>query len=200
MTFDLPYVEGGYGAIMADPPWHFNTWSDKGRNRCPDAPAQQKGLAERHYSTMSLAEIKTLPVKQVAAADCALFLWSVDCMLPAALSIGEQWGFTFKTVAFTWVKRKIDGGAHIGLGYWTRGNPEQCLLFTRGKPRRQSASVRQLIEAPRREHSRKPDEASSRVEALVTGPYLELFARTTREGWDSWGDQSEKFEPPGAAI
>lgn len=184
---------GPFGCLLVDPPWSFRSWSDKGKNRAPDALVRQKGLAERHYKTMPLSEIRALPIGDVAAADSVLLLWAVDCMLPEALEMGRAWGFTFKTVAFTWVKTKADGGFHMGLGYWTRGNPEQCLLFTRGQPRRQSASVRQLIVAPRREHSRKPDEQYERIEALVEGPYLELFARQQRPNWSSWGNETEKF-------
>lgn len=183
-----------HGAILADPPWSFRSWSDKGKNRAPDAMVRQKGLAERHYATMSLANIRALPVADWALPNCVLFLWAVDCMLPEALAVGAAWGFRFKTVAFTWTKIKANGGHHIGLGYWTRGNPEQCLLFTRGAPRRKSAAVRQLIEAQRREHSRKPDETYERIEALVDGPYLELFARTERPGWNQWGNQLGTWE------
>jgi len=185
-----------YAVILADPPWSFRSWSDKGKNRAPDAMVRQKGLAERHYKTMSLADIKAMawPIIEITKKDSTLFLWTVDCMLPQAIDVGTSWGFKFKTVAFTWTKTKKNGGHHIGLGYWTRGNPEQCLLFTRGSPKRKSASVRQLIEAPRREHSRKPDETYERIEQLVDGPYLELFARQRRDGWDSWGDQTDRFE------
>ena len=182
-----------YGAILADPPWSFKSWSDKGKNRHPDFLVRQKGLSERHYKTMSLSDIAKFPVGDYAAKDCALFLWTVDCMLPDAIRIAEGFGFKFKTVAFTWVKTKADGGHHIGLGYWTRGNPEQCLFFTRGEPKRKSAAIRQLIVAPRREHSRKPDEAYERIENLVAGPYLELFARSPREGWDAFGNEVGKF-------
>lgn len=185
---DLP--PGPFGAIYADPPWSFRTWSDKGRNRSPDAMVRQKGLAERHYKTMGMAEIAALPMPTVAAEDCALFLWVVDCQLPDAIDIARGWGFRFKTVAFTWAKtNRASPGWSIGLGYWTRGNPEQCLLFTRGKPRRKSAAVRQLVVAPRREHSGKPAEIRQRIEALVDGPYLELFARQRAPGWTSWGNQ-----------
>lgn len=182
-----------YGVILADPPWSFKSWSDKGRDRCPDALVRQKGLAERHYKTLTLAEISNLPIADIAAKDCVLFLWTVDCMIPQALSLGASWGFTFKTVAFTWVKTTKSDTHHIGLGYWTRGNPEQCLLFTRGKPCRKSASVRQLITAPRREHSRKPDEQYGRIEQLLDGPYLELFARAECPGWDVWGNETARF-------
>lgn len=189
---------GPFGCVLADPPWSFRSWSDKGKNRAPDAMVRQKGLAERHYATMKLADIRALPVAEVCANDAVLFLWAVDCMLPEALGVMSRWGFTFKTVAFTWVKQnRVSPTPAIGLGYWTRGNPEMCLLGTRGKPRRLSAAVRQLIEAPRREHSRKPDETHQRIEQLVAGPYLELFARQQRPNWSAWGDQVGVLDPAG---
>lgn len=193
-----------YGVVLADPPWSFKNWSDKGKNRQPDAMVRQKGLAERHYATMPMNEIRALPVAEVAAKNCVLFLWAVDCMLPEALDVGRGWGFTFKTVAFTWAKTTAsaarcavddDKAWHKSLGYWTRGNPEMCLLFTRGKGnRRLSAAVRQLIVAPRREHSRKPAETHERIGWLVPGPYLEMFGRQDRPGWDVWGNQIGRFE------
>lgn len=194
----LPTVDGGFRVVLADPPWSFRSWSDKGKNRAPDAMVRQKGLAERHYPTMELGSIKALPVADTAASDSALFLWSVDCMLPEALEVGKAWGFKFKTCAFTWAKQtRLGRRWHIGLGYWTRGNTEQCLLFTRGAPKRRSASVRQLIVSPRREHSRKPDEQYDRIEALLPGPYLEMFARNTRQGWHSWWNQTNRFTTDG---
>lgn len=192
MSFgDLP--AGKYGVILADPPWSFRSWSDKGKNRAPDALVRQKGLAERHYKTMSMKQIRDLPVGLLAKPNAVLLLWVPDCMLPTGITMAESWGFTFKTVAFTWVKRTKSDAFHIGLGYWTRGNPEQCLLFTRGSPRRFARDVRQLIDAPRREHSRKPDEQYERIERLLLGPYVELFARQRRPGWDTWGDQTNRF-------
>jgi N6-adenosine-specific RNA methylase IME4 len=168
----------GYGAILADPPWRFRTWSTKGDGRAPP------------YARMSLAEILALPVAELAAPDCALFLWAIDPMLPEALEVIAAWGFTYKTVAFTWVKTSGAGGYPIGCGYWTRANPETCLLATRGRPKRVARDVRQLIISPRREHSRKPDEVRRRIERLVAGPYLELFARERAPGWDAWGAMS----------
>lgn len=203
-----------YGCILADPAWRFETFSVKGRDRCPDGAASAKQLRnlsrqnkpERHYATMTLDEIKALPVRDWAAKDCVLLLWAVDPMLPQALDVGAAWGFKFKTVGFVWAKeRRItssrgDAFDHpdekrfpMGTGYWTRANPEMCLLFTRGKPKRLSASVRKLLIAPRREHSRKPDEQYARIEALVAGPYLEMFARQTRPGWTAWGNETERF-------
>ncbi len=143
---------------------------------------------------MNLADIALMPVYKYAAPDCALFLWCIDSMLPQALTVIGQWGFTYKTVAFTWIKLTKDGKRFpIGTGYWTRANPEMCLLATRGHPKRIDRGVRQIITAQRRQHSRKPDEAYEGITRLVGGPYLELFARQRWPGWDSLGDEVEKF-------
>ena len=184
----LPTTGGGWSTILADPPWQFRNWSDKGRNRCPDAMVRQNGLAERHYKTMTLGDIKALPVGEVAAKDSVLILWVVDCMIPQALELGAAWGFKYKTTGFQWLKTNKDGSPSMGLGYWGRGSTEQAFLFTKGLPRRLSAGVRKIIIAPRREHSRKPDEQYELIEALLPGPFLEIFARHRRPGWTSWGD------------
>jgi N6-adenosine-specific RNA methylase IME4 len=176
-----------YKVIYADPPWTFATYSRKGKGRS----------AEAHYDCMSLADIKALPVAQWAADDCVLFLWTTDPLLEKALDTVQVWGFTYKTVGFYWAKLNRpdvpynDHSFFTGLGFWTRSNPELCLLATRGKPRRRRADVRKLIVSPRREHSRKPDEAYERIEALCEGPYLEMFARFSRPGWDRWGSDTE---------
>jgi N6-adenosine-specific RNA methylase IME4 len=176
-----------FGAILADPPWSFATWSDRGKGRS----------AEKHYQTVSLAEISALPVAGLAADDCVLFLWATMPMLPQALAVIRAWRFQFKTCGFTWVKLTKDGDRYsVGMGYWTRSNSELCLLATRGKPKRLDAGVAQVIAAPRREHSCKPEEAAARIERLVTGPYIELFARRTRPGWTSWGNEVGKLAAP----
>lgn len=177
MSEKLP--PGPFGAIMADPPWTFATYSAKGKGRS----------AEQHYGCMSLDDIKALPVADVAAPDCCLFLWATNPMLPQALEVMAAWGFAYKTVAFCWTKPGF-----MGLGYWTRANAELCLLGTRGKPKRQDAGVRMLIEAKRREHSRKPDEARDRIARLVPGPYCELFAREQSPGWSAWGLEIDRFK------
>ena len=165
---DLP--RGHFGAILADPPWEFRTWSARGRGRS----------AERHYrSTLTLDEIKALPVSEIAAPDCVLFLWATWPCLFAALDVIAAWGFNYKTVGYVFIKQtKRGNGLHWGTGYWTRANSEPCLLATRGKPKRLHADVHQVIIEPRREHSRKPDCTRERIERLVAGPYLELFARS----------------------
>jgi len=139
---------------------------------------------------MSIDAIKALPVGDLAAKDCALFLWATDPMLPQALEVISSWGFQFKTVAFTWAKTNAKSeGFFTGMGYWTRSNPEQCLFATRGRPKRKAKDVRQLIVSPRREHSRKPDEVRDRIQRLLDGPYIELFARYHAPGWEAWGNQ-----------
>lgn len=201
---------GPFGCILADPPWRFATFSAKGRDRCPDGPLtrnqSRQNSPARHYDTMTMEELRALPVAASAARDCVLLMWAVDPMIPEALALGAAWGFKFKTVGFYWAKERREtskrGAAFedsnhkrfpMGTGYWTRANPELCILFTRGKPKRLSASVRKLIIAARREHSRKPDEQYAEIEALCAGPYLEMFARTERPGWTVWGNQTDKF-------
>ena len=171
-----------YGAILADPPWHWKARSQKGEGRS----------AKNHYDVMRLSDLMWLPIP--AADDCVLFMWAIDPMLPQAFKLINGWGFTYKTVAFTWAKINVSGKDPIGGGYWTRANPEMCLLATRGKPKRIDKGVRQLVMAPRREHSRKPDEVYDGIERLVAGPYLEMFARQTRPGWDAWGNEVGKFD------
>lgn len=175
-----------YGAILADPPWSFKSWG--GKTGTPHRSAND------HYATVKREDLAAIPVSDRAAPDCALFMWVVDSHLDQAIELAAAWGFAFKTKAFTWVKVTNKGTPKIGMGYWTRKQTELCLLFTRGKPKRIGKGVRELIQAPRREHSRKPDEIYERIEALVAGPYLEMFARQRRPGWDAWGDETEKFK------
>lgn len=173
---------GPFGCILADPPWAFNSWAHDG--------VLASRSAASHYSTMTFDQMAELPIGAAAGKDCALFMWVVDFHLEQAMKLGAAWGFSFKTAAFVWVKSK---GAHLspvpGMGYWTRKQTEQCWLFTRGSPKRLSKGVEQIIHCPRGAHSAKPDRQYERIEALVGGPYLELFARSARPGWSAWGDQ-----------
>lgn len=175
--------ENHYQVILADPPWRFATRSPKGEGRS----------AQRHYDCMSLAEIKALPVADHAAKDCVLLMWVTDPMLRHGFEVLDAWGFTYKTVGFYWAKTNRNGSPFMGGGYWTRANPEQCLLATRGKPKRIEKDVRRLVLDPRREHSRKPDRIYTDIERLAPGPYCELFARSTKPGWDCWGKEVGKF-------
>ena len=196
----LPTVPGGYGAILADPPWAFATWSHIGLAGDKDQKNRGQRSRQAPYGTMSQDELTALPVADSAAKSCVLFLWVVQTQLPQAIELLRWWGFEFKSVAFAWIKGEglpllpDDVRVPIGCGYWTRAGFEQCWLATRGHPKRLNADVRQVILEPRREHSRKPDCVHARIERLVAGPYLELFARNTpRPGWTAWGNEVGKY-------
>ena len=180
----IPLPNKKYKVILADPPWSFKNYSKKGEKR----------NANRHYETMSLADIKNLPIQKIADDDCILFLWITGPLLDKAFDVISEWGFTYKTIGFTWIKENMKSPTlFMGGGYWTRSNSEICLLATKGKPKRIGKNVMQPIISPRRQHSRKPDEIRERIERLVDGPYIELFARTESKTWDVWGLETNKF-------
>lgn len=173
---------GGFGLIMADPPWSYDMRSEKGYAKSPEA----------HYRTMDLAAIKALPVELLAAPDCLLWLWALGPQLPQAMEVITAWGFTFKTGGH-WAKVGTSGKQHFGTGYILRNAGEPFLIATRGAPKTTRAS-RSVIIAPVREHSRKPDEAFDAASQLMPGVQrLELFSRQNRPGWTSWGDETGKF-------
>ena len=181
---DISSINKQYKVIYADPPWYFKSYSDKGEGR----------NATKHYQCLNLSDIISLPIGDITQGNSTLIMWVTDPFLQLAFKVIEAWGFTYKTVAFTWVKQNKNNNNYFkGLGYWTRANPEMALLATKGKPRRISSNVDQLIVSNRREHSRKPDELYERIESLLEGPYLELFARNRRKNWDSWGNEVDKF-------
>lgn len=195
---DVPFGEGGYRAILADPPWQFNSlWG--GRPKKTGAGYASRAI-DAHYPTLTIDEIAALPVSGFAAPDCVLFMWTCWPVLQASFRVIDAWGFTYKTCGFSWMKADPyrlfadEKTPFAGMGYWTRANTEPCLLATRGRPQRRAKDVRQGIIAPRREHSRKPDEVHGRIERLVDGPYLELFARAERPGWTCWGNEVGRFE------
>jgi N6-adenosine-specific RNA methylase IME4 len=168
-----------YKIIYADPPWRYQ---DNGCN----------GNAEQHYKTMSIFDLKELPINSIADDNCVLFMWATYPMLKEALDLIESWGFKYKSIAFLWIKTTKNGKYFYGLGRWTRGNTECCLLATKGKPKRISASVFQIIEQPLTKHSEKPQEARDKIIKLMGDlPRIELFARTKKEGWDVWGNEVE---------
>ena len=174
-------ISAKYKVIYADPPWQFKTYSEKGLEKS----------ADKHYPTMSLSDIKTLPVSGIADKDCALFLWTTIPFLRQSFDVMKSWGFEYKTVAFVWIKRnRKSDGLFWGTGYWTRANSEICMLATRGNPKRVSASVHQVIISRIEEHSKKPREARDRIVKLMGDvPKIELFAREKSDGWDVWGNE-----------
>jgi N6-adenosine-specific RNA methylase IME4 len=172
-----------YGVILADPPWAFRLFSDKGDAKSPQA----------HYACMGAADLAALPVNQLAAPHCALLMWATWPMLDDARALMAAWGFRYKTGG-AWAKQSSTGKAWaFGTGYCFRSASEPFLLGTIGRPPVLSRSVRNLIVAPVRQHSRKPDDLHAMAESLYPGPRAELFAREPRPGWDVWGNQTDKF-------
>ncbi len=176
--------EKKYKIIYADPPWSYNSTSKNGTSR---------GVAEKYYNTMTLDDVKNLPIKNIADDNSLLFMWITFPHLHEMNDILNAWGFTYKTVAFTWVKiYKHTRNPILACGYWTRSNAEICVLATKGKdyPRRISAKVSQIIISEKGKHSQKPDEVRKRIIKLMGDlPRIELFAREKVEGWDAWGDE-----------
>ena len=175
----IPFPDKKYNIIYADPPWHFKHWNDDTVNR--KAP----------YPVMSPEDIYALDVQHLADDDCILFLWATFPKLPEALDTIKHWGFEYKTVGFTWVKKNKKADSWFwGMGYWTRANAEICIIATKGKPKRISAGVHQIVDDRIMEHSRKPDTVRQRIVELVGDlPRIELFARQRADGWDSWGNE-----------
>lgn len=186
-------MERKFNIIMADPCWSYND------------PSLNRGGALRHYPTMSVDELCKLRVRDIAAEDAALFLWITFPKLYEARPLFDAWGFTYKTCAFVWAKTTQSAevnqyrmlpedqlSAFWGMGRWTRSCCELCLLATRGKVKRKSAAVHQVIYAPVGRHSEKPAEARTRIVQLMGDlPRVELFSRTKVSGWAHWGNEVE---------
>jgi N6-adenosine-specific RNA methylase IME4 len=181
---------GKFNIIMADPAWRFANWSMSQLAQRGEKWARRNGRSP--YDVMDTADICALPVGDIAARHSILFCWATYPKLVDALEVVKAWGFTYKTVGFTWVKQNPSGvGFHFGLGYHSRGNSEICLLPTSGKGlRRVDNSIPNLLIEPVGEHSRKPDEVRLRIERLYGDvPRIELFARQRRPGWSAWGNE-----------
>lgn len=177
----LPKTKKKYNIIYADPPWSFKHYSDKGKGRAPD----------NYYKCQNLQDIKDLPISDLAADDCVLFMWVTYPFLEKGFEVLKSWGFQYKTVGFTWVKKNKKADSWFwGMGYWTRSNAEICIIATKGKVTRQSSSVHQIIDTPIESHSKKPDVTRDRIVELVGDlPRIELFARDKVKGWDVWGNE-----------
>lgn len=176
----IPFPDKKYGLIYADPAWKYFDKCNAGKRG-----------AYHKYNTMTIEEICAMPVQSIAADNCLLAMWWTGPFMREAVQVVDAWGFELKNATgLTWVKTTKHGKYHFGMGHMTRANAENCLFATRGKVTRVSASVSQLIVAPIREHSRKPDEARDRLVQLVGDvPRIELFARQKTPGWDVWGNE-----------
>lgn len=189
---------GSFDVVLADPPWKFKGWR-------PDVPGSRD--IERHYPTMKLADIAALPVSRLASKDAHLFLWTTGPYLEKAFTIIRAWGFRYSALGFTWIKLKRShdpnqlralptaaADLHTGMGYTTRKNAEFCLLARRGNAKRVAKDVREVILAPVREHSRKPEETYERIEHYAGDVRrADLFSREPHEGWSAWGNEIHKF-------
>ncbi len=184
MRVDIFNTDKQYDIIYADPPWRFNVWS------------RETGLersADKHYQTMQKKDIEDLPVSRIGKKNSVLLMWATFPCLEQALELIKKWGYTYKTCAFTWIKKnKRSNTDFVGMGYYTRANAEICLLASRGKPlKRESRSVRQVIQSVIEEHSKKPAEVRDRIAQLFGGgcEKIELFARQYADSWDCWGNE-----------
>lgn len=175
-----------YQIIYADPPWSYN---DK-----IGTDSAKMGGYDKYYKGMKLKDICNLPINDMTDDNCILFLWATMPLLQEAFEVIKSWGFTHKTTAFTWIKLNPKSlTVFKGVGRWVMGNAELVLLATKGKPKRISKSISQVVMAKRGKHSRKPEEVRRRIVKLMGDvPKIELFARERHEGWDAWGNQVPK--------
>tara|TARA_Y100000768_G_C23805660_1_gene599357 strand:+ start:215 stop:745 length:531 start_codon:yes stop_codon:yes gene_type:complete len=174
----IEFPDKKYNIIYADPPWKYDS-----------------GFLKRNwdgkYPQMKPEEINSLPVNDIAADNCILFMWITFPKLLIGLEAMESWGFKYRSAAFTWVKKNKKADSWFwGMGHWTRANAEVCFLGVKGKPQRESASVHSVIDERIQEHSKKPDIVRNKIVELCGDlPRIELFARQKHEGWDSWGNE-----------
>ena len=177
---------GRFGTILADPPWQF-------QNKTGKVAPEHRRLSR--YSTLTLADIKGLPVAEISADIAHLYLWCPNALLPEGLEVLRAWGFRYKS-NLVWHKVRKDGGSDgRGVGFYFRNVTELILFGVRGKgpgTRTLAPGRRQvnLLATRKREHSRKPDELYEIIEACSRGPYVEMFARGGRNGWATWGNQA----------
>tara|TARA_B100000242_G_scaffold215047_1_gene156801 strand:+ start:35 stop:655 length:621 start_codon:yes stop_codon:yes gene_type:complete len=180
-------IVGKFGTILADPPWEFQNSTGK-------VAPKHKRL--KRYETMSLEEIKLMPVSRLSANKSHLYLWVPNAFIKEGIEVMEEWGFKYKT-NIVWHKIRKDGGPDgRGVGFYFRNTTELVLFGVKGtkvRTLRPGRTQVNIIRTRKREHSRKPDELYKIIEKCSWGPFLELFARGKRKGWTSWGDQSKKY-------
>lgn len=187
MFVDIYKTDKKYNIIYADPPWKYN---DKMKMR--GVHGMIRG-ADSFYNTMTLEDIKNLPIKDISSENAILFMWVTMPLLDKAFEVIESRGFKYKTCGFCWVKRTKTGKIHLGMGHYTRGNAELCLIgIKKKKPTFYTRSLSQIVESEIREHSKKPDEIRNKIVELCGDvSRIELFARQHAESWDCWGNEVE---------
>jgi len=184
----IPFPNKKYNVIYADPPWHYGS-----RSRVNNSTGRKSVPLSEHYQTMSLQQIKDLPVKDITENDAACFMWVTDSHLNEALEVYTAWGFKYKTIAFNWVKTTSRGNHCKNVAPWTMKSSEICLLGVKGamSKYKQANNIESLVIAERTKHSKKPQEVKNRIELLFGDlPKIELFARQeVDDGWDVWGNE-----------
>jgi site-specific DNA-methyltransferase (adenine-specific) len=185
MKIDIFNTDKKYNIIYADPPWKYND-----KMKMQGVHGMIRG-AESFYNTMTLQDIKSLPIKDITTENAILFMWVTMPLLDKAFEVMKAWGFNYKTCGFCWVKRTKNGKIHLGMGHYTRGNAELCLIgIKKKKPQFYTRSLSQIVESEIRKHSQKPDEIREKIVQLCGDvPRIELFARQHAEGWDCWGNE-----------
>lgn len=191
----MSFVETKFATIVSDPPWEYKTPGQIGKT-LEHRPNRDSGLS-RHgagsvarYGSMTLDELCSMPVQDLAADNAHLYLWTTNTFIEQAYRVARAWGFDPKTV-LTWVKMKSDGTPSMKMGYYYRGATEHCLFCVRGSLRLSGAAESTAILTRRTSHSVKPDEFYSMVERQSPGPRLDMFARRKRDGWSVFGNQVE---------
>lgn len=177
-----------YQIIYADPPWQYG---DKRNTPCKNNPSGAGGAC-KHYKTMSIEELKKLPIAELADDNCVICMWATAPFMKEAIELIGAWGFQYRTFLFVWVKMTNDmlRVRGDGIGLYTLNNAEFVLLGRKGKYWRESTKEKQILLAPKTEHSKKPEEIRKRIERLFGDlPRIELFARQKTEGWDVWGNE-----------
>lgn len=186
MKVDIFNTDRKYKVIYADPPWEYQQQGSK---------KDKRGMAKKHYDTMTTDDICKLPIRELATEDAICFMWATFPNIDQALRVMKEWGFVYKTAAFVWVKKNKKANTNFwGMGAWTRANAEVCLIGiskgTKAKECVKSHAVHQIIEAPIERHSKKPDETRIRIMELMGDVQrIELFAREAAAGWDCWGNE-----------
>ena len=189
----MNFPDKKYQIIYADPSWDYTNKVFRTHRINKYA-----GSASWHYDTMSVNEIKNLPVKEIADKNCILFLWTTFPNLQEGLDVIKAWGFTYKTLGFSWLKlNKKNGKLFFGIGHYTKSNCEVCLIGVKGKPKIIDDTISSAIISPRQEHSRKPNIIRDKIVQLCGDlPRIELFARQKIPNWDAWGDDPNLQNQP----
>tara|TARA_Y100000385_G_C12840699_1_gene528670 strand:+ start:69 stop:623 length:555 start_codon:yes stop_codon:yes gene_type:complete len=176
-----------YSIIYADPPWHYGS-----KSAVNNSTGNTIVSLQEHYKTMTLTEIKSLPVQNITTADAACFMWVTDSHLDEALAVFKAWNFKYKTIAFNWIKTTVKGNFCKNVAPWTMKSSEICLLGIKGQMTKykQKNNIESLVIAERTKHSKKPQEVRDRIDLLFGNlPRIELFARNKTPGWDVWGNE-----------